>query len=702
MSDITETASMVYEDLLQCLVLEPHHEKMLEKRGFSEDEIDIGGWKTLPASTKSIVAKLAKKHGDDLGKVAGFYRQGGGDWALSASRCLVIPIRSPHGEISGIKLRSDNDKAIKKYFLLTSAKASGRSEDTCGTPAKPEPHFPAFMPDDPVDGVVRITEGEFKADIATLHSNVYTMSIPGVGFWSKILPHIREMKPNKVLLAFDSDKSDVHSTSVDSEEEYKVGKELSKLYTALKNEKFNVVIEDWDGQYGKGIDDVLTAGHEDKIFELTDHEADKFCSEKISGDLNDEWIYILKNKIFINTKTGAEFDKEQFDDLMISSSEEKGKPSANFMKDPSSRKFYQSIYMPSFPPVVEYLGHECYNTWREHPISAVDGDPSIFTDHIKYLLPNEDEANILLDWMAYQVQFPGRKMSWAIILQGQQRTGKSYIGFALRQILGDENIGLPSNEAIKGQFTKWQYGHSVIIIEEIMTTGRIDVMNKLKPMITENMATIRQMRTDEYTVPNVYNLIAFTNHRDAIKIESDDRRYCALFSEAKPKKSHEYESLFDWTRKNAGVIYGYLMNRDLSAFKPKGRAPFTLAKQEMVNLSHTVWQEFIIDGIEDSYTPFQSDIVTSKGITAYINKRFNLRLTTRTVANEIVTHGGGFVARMRVGNDNEAKRLMAVRNLDNWIQADKDIIKKAYLDGQDSNFDQFIDDGTKKDGRVCF
>lgn len=689
MSDETSLISTVYEDLLQVLVLEPHHEKQLKHRGYTADEIVQSNIKTLPRATKSIVSKLVAKHGDELRHVPGFFKMNGKEWSLSASSCMMIPIMSPHGEISGIKLCSDKE-GLKKYFLLSSAKATGSSNDTCGTSAKPEPHYPTFSPEDPQEGVIRITEGEHKANLATINSDVYTISVPGVNFWQKILPYIRDAKPNKVLIAFDSDKSDSSSTSVDSDEEFKVGKELSKLYNALKSEGFNAVIEDWDAMYGKGIDDVLVDGNGDKIIELTDIEADKFCAEKLANQIDSEWVYIIKRKSFLNTTNGVEFDKEQYDDYMTCRMDDKGKPSTKFIQDPSTPKFTQCVYHPQFPSVVEYNGHPCYNTWRDPKITPVEGDCSIFLDHINYLLPDETESNILLDFLAHQIQKPGHKMSWAILIQGGHGIGKSYLGYLLGSLLGEENVGRPSNDVIKSQFTKWQLNKSVIVIEELMGTGRVDFANKLKPMISERIATIREMRVDEYTVPNTYNIIAFTNHRDSIMLEDGDRRYCVLFSPAKSKGRTYYDTLFDWTEKNYPCVLDYLMKRDISSFNAKGRAPDTDAKSEMIDLSMSAHEEFVRDSIANGEVPFTSDIVCVSDIAAYVNKRFKKSLTARGVANIVAKYGGEALGQYRL--DRKRKSLTAIRDVDKWKLADNDVILKSYLDGTNMQ-DPYTKDG---------
>ena len=54
-----------------------------------------------------------------------------------------------------------------------------------------------------------------------------------------------------------------------------------------------------------------------------------------------------------------------------------------------------------------------------------------FLAHINNVLTCEREQRILIDWLAYVVQNAGKRINWAILLQGAQGTGKSYFAKVL-------------------------------------------------------------------------------------------------------------------------------------------------------------------------------------------------------------------------------------------------------------------------------
>ena len=98
---------------------------------------------------------------------------------------------------------------------------------------------------------VRITEGELKADVATLLSGVLTLSVPGVSAWRRALPLLQQLGVTTVHLAFDADwRQNPH-----------VARALAQATQAIVDAEYTVAVETWDIAQGKGIDDVLATGY---------------------------------------------------------------------------------------------------------------------------------------------------------------------------------------------------------------------------------------------------------------------------------------------------------------------------------------------------------------------------------------------------------------------------------------------------------
>jgi hypothetical protein len=177
--------------------------------------------------------------------VPGFYvaeRHGRRWWSCAGAAGLLIPVRNLDGHIVALKVRADNPGDGPKYTTVSSTKHGGPSPGA-------QVHIP--LQEGPRGATIRLTEGELKADVATVFSGVLTVSVPGVAMWRKVLPVLEGLQPQRVLLAFDADwRTNPH-----------VAQALGQAAFALVKAGYAVQVEAWAPALGKGVDDLLAAGH---------------------------------------------------------------------------------------------------------------------------------------------------------------------------------------------------------------------------------------------------------------------------------------------------------------------------------------------------------------------------------------------------------------------------------------------------------
>ncbi len=616
----------VYSFLLKQLELIPDHVKKLHARGLTDQEIIKLGYKSWPTSHRALADKMQRKFGDKLAGVPGFWQDPHQGWQVAGRDGIAIPVRNREGHIVGIKLRVDRPvRPSAKYVLLSTNpqpdSATGRSRYPHGTKATICVHWPLERPKK--IKALRITEGELKADICNslINDGSYTISLPGVNLWRMGIEAAEQIGVKRVLLAFDSDKSKEQGggyhdqiTGQPLNEPFAVAKALANLFLNLAAKGFDVTIEDWPPDAGKGIDDVLLNGCEDQITRLHGTEAEAWAQEQLNRGLPEGWVYVVGTKTFIHSTTLQCLDKEQFND-QFKSEYAKGSPSDIVLRNSAFPKFAAPVFLPKQPIVVtDSSNGSClkfFNLWRgQNSIHEVKRQPTIFLEHTEYLIPNQDDRRIFLDWLAWNVQHEGEKILWALLLQSVEGAGKSYYGKMLAMLLGERNVGFPSNDEIHEIFTGWAKDKSLIIIEEIMARGRQELMNRLKSIITQPTIEIREMYRPAYRQKNIFNILMFTNHKDAVLINREDRRYCPIFSPAVKRDTQYYDKLFADLDKNIGSILFFLRRRDLSHFNPHANAPHSSSKDELISGSRTPLQQWMAEMIENNMWPFHTDIVT--------------------------------------------------------------------------------------------
>ena len=243
-----ETLYRVYDALLDELSLIHTHRQDLHQRGLSERQIKRRSYRTLPpGGREDLAARLVERFGPEVcSKVPGLYEKEGDParWSVAGNSGILVPVRDIEGRVIAFKVRADDPGEGPKYTYLSSSKHGG-----------PGPGSQAHVPlsEDPGRGTtVRLTEGELKADVATVLTKVLTVSVPGVSSWRNALPVLKALGFGKVHLAFDTD----------ARRNRNVARALYDAFRALGEQGFEVVLETWPETNGKGIDDLLVGGHQ--------------------------------------------------------------------------------------------------------------------------------------------------------------------------------------------------------------------------------------------------------------------------------------------------------------------------------------------------------------------------------------------------------------------------------------------------------
>lgn len=326
-----------------------------------------------------------------------------------------------------------------------------------------------------------------------------------------------------------------------------------------------------------------------------------------------DWWYVLELDRYYNTARNVHVAASGFNQEVgkfVPVGAQGGKPSAQkFVADngllESARGFQ---YAPTVPErVFETDGKKYLNIFdfdsvpRAAESFTKEGKETIrrIADHAEWLLGDKEWARLLIHWCAHQVQYPGTKILWCPLIQSIQGTGKSFFGELLRGVLGTANVGVVNSAQVTSNFNSWAFGVCVNVLEEVRIRGknRHEVLNSLKPLITDNWIQINEKNVPQFKVINTVNYICFTNYRDAVPMTIDDRRWWIIFS---PVQSvHEtndrfgmspesyFKDLFTGLHTHINEVRRYLLNLDIpESFYELTTAPKTTFKDAMIVAEH--------------------------------------------------------------------------------------------------------------------
>jgi len=236
-------------------------------------------------------------------------------------------------------------------------------------------------------------------------------------------------------------------------------------------------------------------------------------------------------------------------------------------------KAYRSLeFRPGEPEIVGNV----LNLWEpygEYPA----GDIGPMREHAQKLFGVED-TEILFDWLAFNLQFPGRKANWSPVLIGPPRCGKDTIITPVVRAIGRHAVPNMGLDALEKEHNGWIERALLLVMQENVT-GRMhkaNAMEKLKTMIAAPPETLpmRKMQRDTVQVPNVLNLIFLTNHMDALYIERENKdRFFPMVTTVKPEPEH-FERLYAWLKAGGSEQFvGHLMRRRITRVREGGVAP---------------------------------------------------------------------------------------------------------------------------------
>ena len=238
-----------------------HREHLLNDRKLPEERIDADYFSFPNYGKKGMVKKILEKTGvspSDIIHVPGFFfDKKSNSITYMGSKGIGILIRDPQGHVSAIQIRRDVIKeGQSRYHWFSSAFTANDSSKYiggCGCGSAKDVLYPRGNKKHPI---LCITEGRFKSEVITGYGNT-CISLQGVSSWKGIEKEINQIMIKTsikyIYIMFDADMMTNKAVF-----DQTVG--LSKMLLE-KFPQINTRYALWPVSKGKGIDDLINAGH---------------------------------------------------------------------------------------------------------------------------------------------------------------------------------------------------------------------------------------------------------------------------------------------------------------------------------------------------------------------------------------------------------------------------------------------------------
>lgn len=277
--------------------------------------------------------------------------------------------------------------------------------------------------------------------------------------------------------------------------------------------------------------------------------------------------------------------------------------------------------------ITDALGRKGVNTYRPAIIDSRPGDITPFWRNMELILPNQSDREILFAYLAHVAKFPGYKIPWAPLIQSVQGVGKGLIKLIMTNAVGGPYAYFPkAKELIESgnTFNAWMRSRLFILVDEIRVDERLDMVEILKPMISEKEIEVQAKGIDQDMEDNPANWLFFSNWKDAIPINQNDRRFCINYSaiqsvydlKVRGMNDAYFADLYDWAENRGGAAFvtHWLLNYPINRGAIPMRAPTTTSTREAVTHSRGPVEKLLLDAIEDAMPGFRGGWVSSLAV----------------------------------------------------------------------------------------
>jgi hypothetical protein len=253
-------------------------------------------------------------------------------------------------------------------------------------------------------------------------------------------------------------------------------------------------------------------------------------------------------------------------------------PGKIFIKSPEMPRYDGTTIDPNAP----LNANGKLNLWRGFGVTPSPDDAPVkaFHDHVMRVCDGDEaSATYIMNWIAWGIQNPGKRIGTAIVLIGAPGTGKGMIGNLIASIYGSHGLSLRDKRSVVGDFNAHLTSCAFAFVDEALFSGDKQTADKIKGLITEPTLMTEAKFKARAETTNMLKMIMASNHEHAVQVDPQDRRFAVIrVPDDMPGSKSPYWKDFHQTCNSVhgrSAILEHMLNRDLSNFHPEGDRPVT-------------------------------------------------------------------------------------------------------------------------------
>lgn len=287
-------------------------------------------------------------------------------------------------------------------------------------------------------------------------------------------------------------------------------------------------------------------------------------------------------------------------------------------------------FRPDLPPasIVNIAGKTYANTWWPAEVARTPGDATPFLRHLELTLPDERDREMFLAYMCACVQYPGKKFAWCPVLQGVEGNGKTLFSWCVAEALGQHYVHWLDAKALSSDFNAFLSNKLLIAVEELRAAEhQEEIIKSLYTIIAGGAGVqIQAKGVDQVSMQICCNLMATTNHKNAIRKTVDNARRFGLFFSAQQTKADiercgmggdYFPKLYGWLREGGGfavvseLLHTRPIPRQYDPLHTLHRAPNTSTTEMAISESLGGVEQHVMEAVAQGLPGFMGGWISS-------------------------------------------------------------------------------------------
>ncbi len=385
-------------------------------------------------------------------------------------------------------------------------------------------------------------------------------------------------------------------------------------------------------------------------------------------ELNLKFAWVISEMNLYNIETGSYVLKDRFTTQYVNrkfnigtQQQPKLIPLGNaWLSHPRRRNAPRVVMAPGRPDILQ---DGSVNSWRGFAYEPIKGDVRPFIKLLKRLIPNIEERRYVLRWLAALIQNPAQKFNVALVIWSrQQGTGKSLLVETVGNLFNEQHFEVVGQEVFNDGFTDWQAHKVMVVCDEVSSTDKRAVADRIKGWITSSKNSINAKHAPKFKQPNLIKYVFLSNHADAVYLDETDRRFFVVEATSDRLPKDDSVNFVQWRDKNGyTALLHYLQNLNVKDFNPTAPAPLSSSKEAMVEDNKSDLERWL-DGVLAQQIFDKKFLISSEELASRYKSSTGHSCSSKTITSVLRSTGIQRLNKQARMMDGSKRRLFALQD----------------------------------------